>query len=348
MYHIVAEDLARILRVGYSIDENLSVAYLVMATCEKSLGRLSPEVAEISIRIAVLIGEALIERGEFDEAISFSRRIVDGYKTLGLCDIQMRSQYAFACLLQKRGHDREALKELYAILILWLDGRAKSVAISIVLIALQKSYAKSAYWSEVVQMLSEMLETARKSPQWDADPFPRMLYQAMNLAGLFSFLGERSFAESLFCIGLARLEDPSNRVGYRKAAVCYWYADHVRREGDVLKSAIYLVTTLEILVGINRHSGHLASRARAELKQALEKAKILGLNRSPKFARVLMRIRHMEDEVSIVRLQRSRLGFDRDDAMTFHTVSTKSFRYGTTCTESDFLGFDIEEFMRPS
>ena len=78
--------------------------------------------------------------------------------------------------------------------------------------------------------------------------FPKMLYQSMNLARLFSFLGKRKFAESLFCIGLARLEDPSNRVRYRKAAVCYWYADHVRREGEVLKSAIYLVTTLETLV----------------------------------------------------------------------------------------------------
>jgi hypothetical protein len=106
---------------------------------------------------------------------------------------------------------------------------------------------------------------------------------------------------------------------------------------------------LEILVA-NRHSGHLASRPRAEIKQALEKAKVLGMNRSPKFAPVLMRIRHIEDEVSIVTLQGSRLGFgfDRDDGMILHTVSTKSFRYGTTCTESDFLGFDIEEFMRPN
>jgi hypothetical protein len=57
-----------------------------------------------------------------------------------------------------------------------------------------------------------MLETIRKSLQWDAEPFPKMLYQSMNLARLFSFLGERRFVESLFCIGLARLEDPSNRV----------------------------------------------------------------------------------------------------------------------------------------
>jgi hypothetical protein len=87
--------------------------------------------------------------------------------------------------------------------------------------------------------------------------------------------------------------------------------------------------------GTNRHSGHLASRPRAEIKQALEKAKVLGMNRSPKFAPVLIRIRHIEDEVSIVTLQGSRLGFgfDRDDAMTLHTANTKSFRYGTTCTE---------------
>jgi hypothetical protein len=64
--------------------------------------------------------------------------IVDGYKTLGLYDIQMRSQYAFACLLQERGFDREARKELHAISLLWLEGRAKSVAISIILIAFQK------------------------------------------------------------------------------------------------------------------------------------------------------------------------------------------------------------------
>jgi hypothetical protein len=105
--------------------------------------------------------------------MSFFRKIVDGCKTLGLYDIQMRSQYAFACLLQERGFDRDARKELHAISLLWLEGRAKSVAISIILIALQNFYAKSAYWSEAAQMLSEMLETVRKSLQWDAEPFPQ-------------------------------------------------------------------------------------------------------------------------------------------------------------------------------
>jgi hypothetical protein len=44
-----------------------------LCTCTTLSVSLSPEDAEISIRIAVLTGQALIERGEFDEAMSFFR-----------------------------------------------------------------------------------------------------------------------------------------------------------------------------------------------------------------------------------------------------------------------------------
>jgi hypothetical protein len=135
-----------------------------------------------------------------------------------------------------------------------------------------------------------------------------------------------------------------------KAATCHWYANHMRREGDVLKTAFYLAKTIQILVRINRHRGRLAAQARTELTKALASAKRLGLNRSPKFAPIYVMIRQSEEAIANGNGRSVATTCDLteewDDAMSLNTVSTKSIRYGTTCSETDFFGYDIEEFRR--
>jgi len=311
------------------------------------------------LRIAVLIGEAFITRGEIKKAIHFLRDIIDVYQDLGLHDIQPRIKLAFGRMLKDRGHVREALKLPQDIfisqLIAGLGGRPPTRDIAGVLVSLRTLYAnfvESEYWAGVTQVLSKMVETATYFPEWGPEPFPKLLYQAMNLAGRFSALGERKHAESLFSVGLAKLEGQSTIiVASWKAGTCHWYANHMRREGDVLKTAYYLAKTIEISVGIDRYRGRLASHARTELTKALTEAKTLGLNRSPKFAPIYVMIRRSEEAIangngrSVATI--CDLTEEWDDAMSLNTVSTKSIRYGTTCSETDFLGYDIEEFRRP-
>jgi tetratricopeptide (TPR) repeat protein len=358
MLRLLVMDLALLLQVNPNY-ENIAIARRVMASCQKMLSSFWPQKTDISLRIAVLIGGAFITRGEIEGAIHFLRDTIDVYQDLGLHDIQSRIKLAFARMLKDRGHIREALKLPQDIfisqLISGLEGRPPTRDIADILVSLRTLYAsfvESEYWAGVTQVLSKMVETATSSPEWGLEPFPKLLYQAMNLAGRFSALGERKHAESVFSVGLAKLEGQSTiMVAAWKAATCHWYANHMRREGDVLKTAFYLAKTIQILVRINRHRGRLAAQARTELTKALASAKTLGLNRSLKFAPIYVMIRQSEEAIANGNRRSVATTCDLteewDDALSLNTVSTKSIRYGTTCSETDFLGYDIEEFRRP-
>jgi hypothetical protein len=67
---LLVTDLTLLLQINPNY-ENIMIARLVMASCQKTLSSFWPQKTDISLRIAVLIGEAFITRGEIEKATTF-------------------------------------------------------------------------------------------------------------------------------------------------------------------------------------------------------------------------------------------------------------------------------------
>jgi tetratricopeptide (TPR) repeat protein len=371
--------LASLLGAQGRLQESASVYRLCLAGYEKEIGMSSIE----SIEVRSSLINNLTQLGNFDEAIALCTR------ALGYCRLESNKRGEMHCIFdraliyQRMSRNIEAITELIFLLTKALKHEFTAVPILQLLQSIQElvllfrsSLGKG---TNVVSVLRRMIGIAEENPDhpdWDCEPFPPLFFKAMELAAWCSYLRDRSGssplrqpAERLFRVGITRLEQSSNTRGYTRAAVYYWYANHLNRQRYQINGASYLLSSWEVLVQCEctkedlgfrilkkikdivpfltsvKQTGKTAEADKIELLLA-RASKALPKDNSIKYTlQNPLEIESVDEDIREV----SSMEYDAMTILSHSTnttgKSTGSSGFGVTFSESEYLGYNVADLV---
>jgi tetratricopeptide (TPR) repeat protein len=360
-----------------SFDGSISVFRHIITQIASREGPTQESETESLLKIVAIesLARTLFINKQCSEAESMFSDASEPFRELGYPAYSFNCVLRQAQLLQEVGQHDKALSLLHSLLVYRLEHDQTMFDIMDVALSLNDSYValsldetyrnliRNKDWSEIISRLDDLIRIAKSSVNVYETGSSTIMEAVILIADALSATDEFEKANSLLLVALAKTNQWAidDDTKYNKANCNYIYAKHLSQRRDHSKAALHLIVALETLMSIGRDGGKLAFSARQRLDwsyaelmgsvgtensqiiDAITTVKALLIERngtlSPKASKDvgsgIPGFNTLDEEDSL------------EHELEVRTTTTKSYKYGVTCSESDITGVGLSEFFVP-
>jgi tetratricopeptide (TPR) repeat protein len=359
-----------------SFDDSISIYRQVITQITSPEGPTQESETESLLKIVAIesLARTLFINKQCNEAESMFSDASEPFRKLGYPAYSFNCVLRQAQMLQEVGQHDKALPLLHSLLVYRLEHDKTTFDIMDVALSLEDSYValslgethrslRDKDWSELISRLNDLIRIAKSTINVYETSSPIIMEAVILIADALSAADEFEKANSLLLVALAKttqwaIDDDTK---YNKANCNYIYAKHLSQQRNYSKAALHLIVALETLMSIGQDWRKLAFDARQNLDWIYtELMRSVGTDHSQiidaiKATNALLIERNDTLFPKASTLVGSGIpGFiipDEEDSSDsepeVRTTTTKSYKYGITCSESVITGVSLSEFFVP-
>jgi tetratricopeptide (TPR) repeat protein len=382
--------LAYLLKRQNSMEESVAMYRRALSGYEDEFGM----TANATLEIRHFLIDILIAEANYEEALILCLSEMSNFTEDDDVRVKVKCRATLSAIYRKQEKNEEALRHLIFGIAQLLQRDPTTIQLYGLLKAIAELFQANpnllspleshcpGKTKELFLLLDQMRQMARNYLEWDFGDFPLLMFKAMRLAWLFSYLEDKSrlpldqqMTESLFRVGLSRLEPPENKTTEKKATVYAWYAAYLNRQRCPVRCALYFLASGELFMKcektprvvqalsmivqrlrkmipiINKRESNELS---AEIESFLRCADVIlgqGVSKSADIGhddggfRVNNWLELVDPELPDIEARTCSSKEDDGKSIFTNTTGTSSLRFGVTFSKSEYQGYNIGELI---